>query len=78
VVGYPGRVMTLSPYGEKLNRATKDLFVAWGALKETWRDAKAEEFYATYLDELSPAVTSVTLVIDELDHILHRIRQDCE
>jgi hypothetical protein len=68
----------MSPISSRLNGVTKDLYLQWHQARETWRDAKSEEFEQKYLEELWSTVDKTIGVIEQLDQLLARIRKDCE
>lgn len=55
-----------------------ELWNQWQQTREYWRDAKAEEFQHKYLDELMSSVDKTVGVIEQLDKLMTRIRNDCE
>ncbi len=59
-------------------QATKQLKAEWEQTTESWRDAKAQEFARTYLEDLPHHVARTAAVIEELDVLLRRIYLDCE
>ena len=64
--------------GGRLATATRDLTETWHQTKDSWRDAKCQEFERTYIDPLLEAVQSAVPAIDELGRALQKIRHDCE
>ena len=68
----------MSPISSRLNGVTKDLYLQWHQARETWRDAKADEFEQKYLEELWTTVDKTIGVIEQLDQLLARIRKDCD
>lgn len=70
--------MSVKGSASKLSKSTKQLMISWAETKHSWRDAKAREFEAKYLEPLPQAVESAVKVMNELDKVLHKIRQDCE
>lgn len=61
-----------------LVQATKDLSVAWQETKEHWRDVKAIEFEAAYIEELPNRLNRTLSVMAEIDNLFAKIRTDCE
>jgi hypothetical protein len=61
-----------------LNGVTKDLYLQWHQTRDTWRDAKSQEFDQKYLQDLWTTVDKTIGVIEQLDQMLARIRKDCE
>jgi hypothetical protein len=61
-----------------LAQALKDLSIEWEQTKSAWRDIKSDEFERRYLDPLPHEVTRAVSVIEELDALLRKVKQDCE
>ncbi len=61
-----------------LNQATKDLLVAWQEAKTHWHDIKSAEFEQQYFEELPNRVMRALGVLEELDALLRKVRNDCE
>jgi hypothetical protein len=70
--------MSLGAYRTGLVTLTKELSLRWAQTKEHWRDARSEEFEKRYLEELLASVDKTTAVIEELDKLLTKVRNDCE
>lgn len=68
----------MSASGSRLSGITKELRLQWLETREYWRDAKALEFEAKYLDELFASVEKTVTVIDQLDKLVSQIKKDCE
>jgi hypothetical protein len=68
----------MNPIASRLNGVTKDLYLQWHQTRDTWRDAKAEEFDQKYLQELWTTVDKTIGVIEQLDQLLSRIKKDCD
>jgi hypothetical protein len=64
--------------GSRLSALTKELWVQWLQTRETWADSKGLEFEHKYLQELNATVDKTVGVIEDLDKLLIRIKQDCE
>jgi hypothetical protein len=64
--------------GSRLSALTKDLWERWQQTRESWADAKSLEFEHQYLQELIASVDKSVAVMEELDKLLVKIRQDCE
>ncbi len=62
----------------RLQTLTKDLWVHWQQTKQSWNDAKSQEFEQKYLLELLNSVERAMTVIEDLDKVTSRIRRDCE
>jgi hypothetical protein len=68
----------MSGAGARLGAITKQLSVEWQQTKEYWADAKALEFEQKYLQELFSTVDKTVTVIEQLDKLINKIRNDCE
>ena len=64
--------------GSRLAGITKDLRAQWQDTKSYWKDAKSQEFEHRYMEELLASVDRTVTVIDQLDKLVTKIRQDCE
>ena len=64
--------------GSKLTGLTKVLSQQWQQTKEYWHDAKAREFEHEYMEELGISVDRAVTVIEQLDKLLAKIKNDCE
>lgn len=64
--------------GTRLAGATRELWLQWQQTRNSWRDAKSQEFEAQYLSELVATVDKSVAVIEQLDKLLSKIRKDCE
>ncbi|MEO6183721.1 MAG: hypothetical protein ABIP71_11615 [Verrucomicrobiota bacterium] len=70
--------MSLNANRSRLAALTKALSNDWKQTKESWRDAKAQEFEQRYLEELFDGVDTAVAVMDQLDKLLNKIKTDCE
>ena len=61
-----------------LTQNARELSEHWHATKVHWRDAKAQEFEKTYLEQLPCLMTKTGAMINELENLLRKIRKDCE
>jgi len=68
----------MSGNGAKLMAVTKELSNQWHHTKEYWRDAKSQEFERKYLQELMASVDRAVGVMEHLDKLVGKIRNDCE
>ena len=64
--------------GNKLTAITRELWAQWHQTKEHWKDAKCQEFEQKYIDELLHSVDRTVTVIDQLDKLVTKVRNDCE
>jgi len=70
--------MSLKGSAGKMSKSTKQLMISWAETTHAWRDTQALEFERKYLEPLPQAVETAVKVMNELDKVLTRIRQDCE
>lgn len=70
--------MNVRASGSNLVQAAKELKAEWEQAKESWRDARADDFAKTYLEDLPHHVARTASVIEELDVLLRKVRIDCE
>ncbi len=68
----------MSASGGKLSAVTKVLSSQWQQTKESWKDAKAQEFERRYLDELFTSVDKAVGIMDQVEKLVTKIRSDCE
>ena len=66
--------MNVSTNGKVVLTATRELARKWDQTKESWRDAKAEEFEREYLAGLMSDVERAIPILDELDRLITSIR----
>jgi hypothetical protein len=64
--------------GSRLAGITKELRAQWHDTKSYWKDAKSQEFEHRFMEELLASVDRTVTVIDQLDKLVTKIRQDCE
>lgn len=67
----------MSGNGAKLAAITKDLSQQWQRTKEHWRDAKSLEFERQYIQELLSSVEKAVTVMEQVDKLVTKIRNDC-
>ena len=70
--------MSVSAGRSKLTALTQELAVHWQSTRESWRDAKSQEFEQKYLSELFSTVNAAVGRTEELAKLLAKIRSDCE
>ena len=70
--------MSLRANGNQLATLTKELQLKWNDTLAYWKDAKSAEFQRQYLDELQANVDTTVAVIEQLDKLITKIRNDCE
>jgi hypothetical protein len=70
--------MNLGATKSRLTAVTKELSLKWGETRNFWRDAKSAEFERRYMQELTVRVEKAVAVIEKLDLLLDKIKNDCE
>jgi len=70
--------MSLSANRGRVQALTKELALKWAETKNYWRDAKSQEFEHRYIQELLIHVDRAVAVIEKLDELLTKVRNDCE
>jgi len=70
--------MNLSATRSRLVAVTKELMLRWQETKSSWKDGKSLEFEHRYLEELLIRVDKAVTVIEKLDALLSKIKNDCE
>jgi hypothetical protein len=70
--------MSLSGSRNRLIAITKELSTRWAETGNYWRDAKSREFDHKYMAELFAGVGKSITVLEKLDEVLNKVRNDCE
>ena len=70
--------MSLSGSKNRLVAVTKELSNRWDETKNYWRDAKSQEFEQRYMLELFANVDKTITVMDKLNELMTKVRNDCE
>ena len=70
--------MNLNANKARLSAATQQLLVEWNQTRERWNDIKCQEFEQKYIDKLRASVGAATEVIEQLEKLVNKIRNDCE
>ena len=70
--------MNLSGSKNRLTAITKELSTRWEDTKNHWRDGKSQEFEQRYMAELFASVDKTVTVMEKLNVVLNKVRQDCE
>lgn len=70
--------MSLAANRARLGGVTRELSHQWEQTKVYWRDAKSAEFEKKFLDDLFNSVSTALTVIDDLDKLIAKVRNDCE
>ena len=68
----------MSAAGGKLSAVTRVLSSQWQQTKESWKDAKCDEFERQYLEELFTSVDKAVGIMDQVEKLVAKIRSDCE
>lgn len=70
--------MNIGANGKALATATKELMLKWEDTRQSWQDAKADEFEQKYMVVLQATMDRVMPVFDDLDKVVSRVRNECE
>jgi hypothetical protein len=70
--------MSLSGSKNRLVAITKELSNRWDETKNYWRDAKSQEFEQRYMSELFANVDKTITVMDKLNELVTKVKNDCE
>ncbi len=70
--------MNLNATRTRVESLTRELCRSWDETRNVWRDAKAQEFDAEYMQELVARCSQASAAIEKLDQLLTRVRNDCE
>jgi hypothetical protein len=70
--------MSLSATRSRLLALSRDLATHWQATRESWTDAKRDEFERTFLTNLSAAIDRADAALEQLDTVITQIRKECE
>jgi len=70
--------MSLNASRSRLQALTKQVAADWSRTREHWRDAKAAEFEARYMNDLLTRVTGSMAHFETLERVIAKIRHDCE
>jgi ribosome-binding factor A len=70
--------MSLSGSKNRLVAVTKELSNRLDETKNYWRDAKAQEFEQRYMLELFANVDKTITVMEKLNELVTKVRNDCE
>lgn len=70
--------MSTRESGANLVQALKELSLRWDETKAHWQDIKSQQFQRDYLEELPDHVQRTIGVMQEIDVLLKRIKNDCE
>jgi len=68
----------MSGNGSKLTALTRQLSGQWQQTKESWQDAKTQEFQRQFIDELMAGVDKTVTVMEQVDKLIAKVRHDCE
>lgn len=70
--------MSLGATRSRLTALTRELFAQWRETRESWSDAKAEEFERDFLQPLLGHIDRASTALEQLDDIVTKARKDCE
>ena len=68
----------MSATGSRLSALTRELCARWAQTRESWLDAKADEFDRRFMEDLRQSVETGVTVIEKMDALLAKMRKDCE
>jgi hypothetical protein len=70
--------MRVSGSKSRLAAISKELSLRWDETRQYWKDSKSSEFEQRYMTELFARVDKTVMVIEKLDELLNKVRNDCE
>jgi len=70
--------MSVKACASNLAQGVKELSVQWQETKSYWFDTKSHAFERKYLEELPGVSARTSLVMEEMDQLLTKVRADCE
>lgn len=70
--------MSVGASRSRLVALTRELATQWQATRDSWTDAKRDEFERTYLAELFAAVDRAGSALEQLDEVVTHVRKACE
>lgn len=70
--------MSTKTTASNLAQLLRDLTVEWQDTRMYWRDAKSAEFEHKYLEKLPGYVSHARNVMEEIDVLLSKLKNDCE
>jgi hypothetical protein len=70
--------MNLSASKNRLVGLNKELSSRWEETRNSWRDTKSLEFEQRYMSELFANVDRTVTILDKLNELLAKVRNDCE
>jgi len=70
--------MNLTASKNRLVGLNKELTSRWEETRNSWRDTKSLEFEQRYMSELFANVDRTVTVLDKLNELLTKVRNDCE
>ena len=70
--------MSTKASAASLVQALKELKFEWERTQPYWNDAKSREFARTYIEELPDHISRAMTVIQDVDALLKKVRNDCE
>jgi hypothetical protein len=70
--------MSLNSSKSRIAAVTRQLWLQWQETRNDWKDEKSLEFERRYLQELTTRVDKAVTVMDKLDNLLTKVKNDCE
>jgi len=70
--------MSMRANASRLTAISRDLTTQWAETRNYWRDAKSAEFHRRFIVELLASSERTVAIMEQLDKLLERIKDDCE
>jgi tRNA uridine 5-carbamoylmethylation protein Kti12 len=70
--------MNLGGNKSRLIGLTRDILLRWDETKVHWHDTRSDEFDRRVMQELFAHVNRTVLIVEKLDEVLKKVRNDCE
>ena len=70
--------MNIAGSKARLMAVTKEIHLKWSDTQNSWKDARSREFDQRYMRELGAHVDRAVAVIEKLESMLKKVRNDCE
>ena len=62
----------------RLMALTSELIREWQQTRQFWNDDKSREFEKRFIDELTAGARQANNSIEILEHVLNKVRSECE
>lgn len=70
--------MNIASSGNRLAAVSKELLNQWRETRDQWLDSKSAEFERRFMEELFAGVDTTGTIVEQLDKLLKKIRNECE